>query len=170
MPKTSGPHTKTMVCHKCATGTMRPTNLRGRSLSYRDQSALTFDENLTVPVCDRCGDMRLRRSEVAKFSAVLERLRDARKREAVADFVTVIGAQFGDVPRYAWEDALGLSHGYLSRLESGTRTPDTPLEILMRWVALDSAGALRVLANLGHLPAQLRDRLAPEGARRKTRG
>lgn len=138
---------------------MRVTNLRGREFAHLDQPSLVFDEDLKVPVCDTCGDMRLRGAQVTRLSAVLERLRAVRKRQAISGFITVIREQFGDIQRHEWEGILGLSRGYLSRLESGTRTPDTALEIVMQWVARDRSKALRVLGDLGRLPASMRARL-----------
>lgn len=69
-----------VTCPSCEWGRFRPTNLRGRQLDYRG-TVVTVEEDLVVPVCDTCGDLRLGGEPTAALSRVLERQR-ARAEEA----------------------------------------------------------------------------------------
>jgi hypothetical protein len=138
-------------CYACETGIVRPTNLRGRAMDYRDARGLVIDEDLILPACDApdCGELLLGTGDTTALTTVLERLRAERKRQAVERFTARAAADFPDVPRGAWEDLLGLSRGYLSRLASGTRLPDTALEIVLTAFARDPRAALRVFELAG---------------------
>lgn len=63
-----------VTCPSCEWGHLRLTNLRGRQLDYRG-TMVTVDEDLVVPVCDTCGDLRLGGEWTAAVSRVLEHLR-----------------------------------------------------------------------------------------------
>lgn len=150
-------------CYVCDTGTVRPTNLHGRTFDYRDEVELIFDEDLVAPVCDVCGEIYLKGADSDRFGSVLERLRDERKRSAVVRFEETVAREFREVPRAAFEDMLGVSHGYLSRLARGTRTPDAPLEILLQAFAADPVQTLRLVAKARRLPPAILDALARRG-------
>ena len=154
---------KTKPCYACETGQVRPTNLRGREFNYRDEVGLIFDEDLTAPVCDKCGEIYLRGPASDHFGLVLERRRDMRKRAAVTDFEETLTREFRGIPKAAFEDMLGVSHGYLSRLARGSRTPDAALEILLRAFAADPIQTLRVVATARPLPEPIRNALAQRG-------
>ncbi len=154
-------------CYACGQGTVRSTNLRGRTFEYRDEIALTFDADLEAPVCDRCGELYLTGALTDQFSAVLEQLRLTRKRQAAEHFVHAVETRFPDVPRALWEDTLGLSRGYLSRLTSGSRVADAALEILLEGFAKEPETALRLCSLSGHVPLALTE--AVEQTKRATR-
>lgn len=147
----------TKPCYSCETGTMRRTNLRGRQFDYRDEFRLVFDEDYEVLACDNpaCGELRLGGERTARMNAVLERLRSTRKRAAAQNFVETAEREFPEVPRALWEDAFGLSRGYLSRVVTGKRLPDTPLEIVLEGFAREPRLALRLLKAAGRLPVPL---------------
>lgn len=148
-------HGKTLRCLSCREDGVALTNMKGRTFDLRDEDDLVFDEELLLPACGKCGELYMRGSALRRFSAVLERLHAARKREAIESFVAVIDREFADVPRQNWEDVLGISHGYLSRLLKGTRNLSTPLEVLMRGVAQEPTQALRFIAHSRRLPDAL---------------
>ena len=143
-------------CFSCESGTIRLASLKGRSFDYRDEFALVFDEKVEAPICDSCGELFLRGGLTAQFEAVLERLRAERKRTIVKKFISVSERDFPDVPRALWEDALGVSHGYLSRLVSGKKLPDTSLTILLAGFAKEPKRALELFSVSGHMPQELK--------------
>lgn len=147
-------------CYACETGTVRQTNLRERAFDYRDEVDLIFDEDVELPVCDACGEMSLNAAATKRLNVVLERLRAARKRSAVEAFIDTIGREYPTIPRAAWEQALGLSPGYLSRLASGNRLADTPLEILLAGFAKDPSAVIELIETTGHMPKVLMTHLA----------
>lgn len=155
-------------CFSCESGTIRLTPLEGRPFDYRDELALVFDEDVEAPICDRCGELFLRGALTARFEAVLERLRSERKRAIVKEFIDVSERDFPDVPRALWEDALGVSHGYLSRLVSGKKLPDTSLTILLAGFAKEPKKALELFSVSGHMPQELK-RLTQRATRRPAR-
>ena len=150
---------ETTRCLSCREDAVALQNMKGRTFDLRDEDDLVFDEELYLPACRKCGELYMRGLALRRFSAVLERLHAARKREAIESFVAVIDREFADVPRQNWEDVLGISHGYLSRLLKGTRNLSTPLEVLMRGVALEPTQALRFIAHSRRLPVALAEYL-----------
>jgi hypothetical protein len=150
---------ETARCLSCRVNAVTLQNVKGRKFDLRDEDDLVFDEQLYLPACGKCGELYLRGTALRRFSGILERLHAAKKREAIESFVAVIEREFADVPRQSWEDVLGISHGYLSRLTKGTRNLSTPLEVLMRGVAQEPVQALRVLARSRRLPGALAEYL-----------
>jgi hypothetical protein len=146
-------------CYTCEKGTVRVTNLRGRPFDYRDEIGLIFDADLEAPVCDHCGELYLSGALTQQFSDTLEQLRLARKREVAQHFVRTVETRYPLVPRSLWEDTLGISHGYLSRLASGARVPETSLAILLEGFAKEPETALRMFSLAGHLPHELSELL-----------
>ena len=153
------PATRARRCFACGKGTIRRTNLRGLTLSYRDEPDLLVTQDIELPRCDACGEMPLKSSETRRLSALLEGLRTARKRATVTKFIAFAESTFPDVPRYEWEQAFGLSTGYLSRLLT-TRLMDTPLEILLSGIAAKPYEALQLLSLTRALPPTLSSKLS----------
>jgi hypothetical protein len=108
--------------------------------------------------------MPLNGSDTHRLSALLEELRKDRKRATVTEFIAFAESAFPDVPRYEWEQAFGLSTGYLSRLVT-TRVMDTPLEILLSGITANPREALHLLSITRALPPTLSSKLS-ELARR----
>lgn len=150
---------QTARCLSCREDAVTRQNIEGRAFDLRDEHDLLFDEALWLPVCGACGELHLRGASLRRFSVVLERLYAVKKREVVESFMSVIDGEFADVPRQSWEDMLGISHGYLSRLLKGTRNLSTPLEVLMRGVALEPVQALRFISHSRRLPPVLAEYL-----------
>ena len=148
-------------CYACETGTVRWTNLRGRTFAYRDEVALVFDEDLEALVCDTCDEIALDAATTKRLDVVLERLRAEQKQAAAAQFVDItLRRDYPTVPRSAWEQALGLSPGYLSRLASGSRLADTALEILLVGFAKRPSLVIDLIETAGHMPKPLMNHLA----------
>jgi hypothetical protein len=143
----------TKPCYACETGTVRPANLRGTTLAYRDEPDLVIDRDVVVPRCDTCGEMWLQARDTAKLNDVLEALRLVRKRQAAEGFVSVVERRYPEVPRAAWEDLFGLSRGYLSRLISGKKVADTPLELWLFGFAQQPDAVLLLLGKTRPLPS-----------------
>lgn len=150
---------ETSRCLSCREQAVTLQNVKGRTFDLRDEDDLVFDEDVKLPLCGNCGELYMRGAALQRFSGVLERLHAAKKREVIESFVEVIDREFADVPRQSWEDMLGISHGYLSRLLKGTRNLSTPLEVLMRGVAQEPAQALRFIAHSRRLPGALAEYL-----------
>ena len=150
---------KTTPCYACDTGTVVETNLRGRKFNYLDELNLVFDEDLVAPVCDTCGELYLGGTVTQPFGDALERLRLSRKQSAAVHFVERVEREYPAVPRALWEESLSLSHGYLSRVASGKRVPDTLLEIFLEGFSRDPEAALRLLEAAGHMPDALAEAL-----------
>ena len=144
-------------CYACETGMVSKQNLRGRQFSYRDEPVLEFAEDLEAPICNKCGELYLRGDVAKQFNTTLERLRIERKREAARHFVQAAQKHFAGIPRRKWEALFGLSPGYISRLESGTRTADGPLAIILEGFARDPGMALQLIAASGRVvPDEIR--------------
>jgi hypothetical protein len=144
----------TEPCFACESGTVRPTNLMGTRLRYKDEPDLLVSRDIVVPRCDACEEMPLSAKETRHLSRLLEELRTERKHATLASFVKTVEKEFPDVPRYEWEEAFGLSKGYLSRLMK-TRVMDTPLEILLSGIAHRPKEGVRLLALTRALPPAL---------------
>jgi hypothetical protein len=157
-------------CYACETGTVRLAQVHGRAFDYRDEVGLVVDEDIQLPVCDTCGEMPLNAAATKRLNVVLERLRAERKQSAVKRFIETVGREYPTVPRAAWEQALGLSPGYLSRLVSGNRLADTPLEILLAGFAKNPGVVIDLIEATGHMPKQLMAHLArAKSPRRRVR-
>ena len=141
-------------CLACESGTVRPTNLLGTKLRYKDEPDLLVTRDIVVPRCDGCGEMPLSATETRQLSRLLEALRTERKHATLACFVKTVEKEFPEVPRYEWEEAFGLSKGYFSRLMK-TRVMDTPLEILLSGIAHHPKEGIRLLALTRALPPAL---------------
>lgn len=142
-------------CLMCRKEAVTLQNMRGRAFDLRDEDNLVFDVDLTFPRCDACGELYARGESAQLFSETLERLHAAAKRDAVVSFVATIEREFANVPRQSWEDILGISRGYLSRLEKGSRNLTTPLEVILRGLTREPKQTLRVIANSRKLPEEL---------------
>jgi hypothetical protein len=146
-------------CLFCRQNAVSVRELSGRTFDLRDEYDLRFDESMRVPICTKCGDVYVRGASLQRFSEVLERLYDERKRKAVEEFVSVIDHEFADVPRHRWEELLGVSPGYISRLLKGSRNLSTPLEVLMRGVTREPKQTLRMIGYSRRLPPALAARI-----------
>ena len=146
-------------CLFCRQNAVSVRELKGRTFDLRDEYDLRFDESMRVPICTKCGDVYVRGASLRRFSDVLERLYDERKRAAVEDFVAVIDHDFSDVPRHRWEEVLGVSAGYVSRLQKGSRNLSGPLEVLMRGLTRAPLETLRIIGYSRRLPAALAARV-----------
>ncbi|MHB1265926.1 MAG: hypothetical protein ACYC1S_16180 [Gemmatimonadaceae bacterium] len=142
-------------CVACGEDAVRLQNLRGRVFELRDENDLVFDEDLVVPVCAACKEFYVRGPTLERFSDALERLHAAKKRATVDQFVEKIEREFADVPRQSWEDALGLSRGYLSRIQRGTRALSLHIEMFMRGVVAEPLPTLKLIKLSRRLPAEL---------------
>jgi hypothetical protein len=160
---------KAKPCYACDTGTLHQTNLKGRAFDYRDEVGLEFDEDLHAPVCDVCGEVYLKGELTQRFSDVLDRLRSARKSASAAHFAERAEREFPDVSRTQWEEMLGLSPGYISRVATGARVPQTVLAMFLECFAREPETALRVVSVAGRMTTGLSDALARnERARRQS--
>ncbi|MHB1265932.1 MAG: hypothetical protein ACYC1S_16210 [Gemmatimonadaceae bacterium] len=139
----------------CQEDAVRLQNLRGRVFELRDENDLVFDEDLVVPVCAACNEFYVRGESLQRVSDALERLHAAKKRATVDQFVEKIEREFADVPRQSWEDALGLSPGYLSRIQRGTRALSLHIEIFMRGIIVEPRETLKLIKLSRRLPAEL---------------
>jgi hypothetical protein len=108
----------------------------------------------------RAGRCPLNAAATKRLNVVLERLRAERKQSVVKRFIEIVGREYPTVPRAAWEQAFGLSPGYLSRLASGHRLADTPLEILLAGFAKNPSNVLDLIEATGHMPKLLMAHLA----------
>jgi len=146
-------------CPACRANALKLRNLKGRAFSLRDEDELVLDVDLKAPACGACGEVFIKGAVQKKFSDALERLYLARKREAVVAFLAVTDERF-HLPRHQWESLLGVSPGYLSRLLRERRVPSTSLEVVLRAVARDPIGGLRMLSYTRKLPKELEAMLA----------
>lgn len=113
-------------------GTLKPRARRGRRVSYKVVPVLVLPEDLRLPTCERCGktwvdpaDPPVGRVLEREYGRVLRRLAPR-----IIERATVGTGQA------AMERALGLSHGYLSRLRAEDGTPSTTLLALLHMLGL----------------------------------
>jgi hypothetical protein len=151
----------TMPCAVCEEGTVRPTDLYGQRMPYRDEPSLRFDEHVTVMACDTCGERYLRADEPARIEHVLTRLYADQRRDIARAFEARVGEVAPGVALSTWEQAFGLSRGYISRLASGRKTADTRLEIILEGMIKAPHETLCMLDRTGRLPDEIRRAARP---------
>lgn len=108
-----------MRCYECG-GAVELRAAPGRTMPYRNMTALELPADLELPTCTSCGEMFLNERLTDKVDAVLEEKYDDAVRARV---LTALEALQHEVPQQALESLLGLSQGYLSKIRKKKTTP-----------------------------------------------
>lgn len=150
---------KARACGNCGEGMLRPTNVAGMAMEYRDDPAVRVRTQVVLPVCDVCGDMALNAEQTEALDAALEesyRRKRLRQQRALINDLRRAGLTQTHIERFA-----NLSPGYVSKLRKGK---------------LASGGTFRLLYLLHEIPRQaveivsrLDPRLNEAGARLEAR-
>lgn len=108
---------KERSCGACGEGMMRPRNVRGTMMGYRDDPAVRIRTDLILPICDACGDSALDEPMTDALDDVLEAayVRKRRKMQcALINDLQKRGFTDRQIERFA-----SVSPGYLSKLRQG---------------------------------------------------
>jgi hypothetical protein len=134
-------------CYFCGEGTIRPRNLRGSVLPYRDEREIPVEADVFVPTCDRCDESLLDEESSAALDSVLEptyrRLRAERVQHELGLVLSALEITQTDLERL-----LGLSPGYVSKLLKGKRVAETPLYRFVHLLNANPQFGLRALADV----------------------
>ncbi len=124
---------------------MRP----GRTVRYRNMTALPVPEDLPIPTCSRCHAEYIDAETATALEGALRqayrRALQLRARQAI-DLVTK------HISQRRLELLLGLSQGYLSRLRAGAGNPSPELVSHLALIAHDPAARLQELQRYWALP------------------
>ena len=133
------------TCGTCGEGNFRETNVRGKSFPFKDEPAVSVGEDVILPVCDACGEMRLDAHQTEAFSSALGRSYKRgliRKQRALINDLCEMG-----ITQQQLERALALSPGYASKLRTGKVASVTTYRFLYLLHARPSE-TLQVLARM----------------------
>lgn len=143
-----------MLCPECGTRTVELRAQPGRTLPYRHFPALPVPDDLVLPTCTRCGDVRIGAKEAELLDAALEK--------AAAEALASVGKKAIEAiqevaTQKEIEAKLGLSPGYLSKIKRGREVPSAALVSALVMVAV-RPGRLRELESVwatGALPPRI---------------
>lgn len=96
---------------------LRPANVAGSVMQYRDDPHVRIRDELILPVCDVCGDMTFTQEQAAALDAALEtsyRRKRLRQQRALINDLRRAGLTQVQIERFA-----NLSPGYVSKLRKG---------------------------------------------------
>lgn len=125
------PRTRAPMCYTCEIGHFHPRNVKGMTFDYRDEPALVVEEELVLPTCDHCGEMRLSPAQADALDAALARAYDHRR---IAQTTALLDdlKQRVHLRQNEIEHILGLSHGYVSKAQKGVKVFSAPTYRLLR--------------------------------------
>ena len=132
-------------CGGCGMGMLRPANVAGMVMGHRDDPCVRVREDLTLPVCDACGDMALNEEDTDALDAALERSyrrKRLRQQRAMINDLRRAGLTQVQIERFAT-----LSPGYVSKLRKGKLASGATFRLLYLLHALPRE-ALRVVSRL----------------------
>ena len=104
-------------CGACGEGMMRPQNVRGMTMRYRDDPAVRIRSDLVLPVCDVCGDSALDGPMTDALDDVLEAAYLRKRRKVQCALINDLRKR-GFTQRQI-EQFASVSPGYLSKLRQG---------------------------------------------------
>jgi hypothetical protein len=114
-------------------------------MRYRTFSSLGVPEDIPIPTCDSCGAEWLTESVARMLDEAMEAVYRRVLREKALGALDLLS-------RHATlrqiEELLGLSHGYLSKLRSGTRVPSANIVGHLALLARSPRRRLRELADV----------------------
>ncbi len=153
-------------CGACGEGMLRPMNIVGMVMDYRDDPSVRVRDDLVLPVCDMCGDMTFTLEQAEALDAILERsYRRKRLRQqcAVINDLRRRGLTQVQIERFAY-----LSPGYVSKLRKGKLASGATFRLLYLLHAFPDE-ALRAVSRLDprlqEARASLKPRTSPARAR-----
>jgi hypothetical protein len=120
-------------CVECGAGTVRPQARAGR-VAQHCALALPVPADLEIPTCDNCGEEWISDSAARAIDTALRPEYERRLRELATGAIDAL-LESGDATKGAVEKALGLSHGYLSKVTSGAKTPSEALVLALAFLA-----------------------------------
>jgi hypothetical protein len=132
-------------CGGCGMGMLRPTNVAGMVMGHRDDPRVRIREELTLPVCDVCGDMALNAEHTDALDDALERSyrrKRLRQQRALINDLRRAGLTQVQIERFA-----NLSPGYVSKLRKGKLASGATFRLLYLLHAFPRE-ALRVVSRL----------------------
>lgn len=139
-------------CPVCGIGVVRPVASPGRFARYKTMARVPIPGDVEIPTCDRCRSEFIDDATARRVDAALDSVFQAELKRRAATSIESI-SRF--VPQRRLEMLLGLSHGYISKLRSGERTPSPELVSHLGLIARDPARRIRELeASWGGAPLE----------------
>lgn len=133
---------ETTICSNCGKGTVEPLRKRGRSMTFRNFSALELPEALAIPTCTNCGEEWFD----AETTEALERsLSDVASKALTSLSVEAIAVLAEHTAQRDLEDLLDLSRGYLSKVKHGKEKPSAMLVALLALLSRNPEGRVEEL-------------------------
>lgn len=121
-------------CPECGQGRIHPQAKPGRTERYKTMEALPLPDDLLIPTCDVCGAEWM---DARTAKAVDEALEITYQRELSTRAQAALERLVQQTTQRELEHLLGLSHGYLSKLRSGSSTPSPELVSHLAMLAAD---------------------------------
>ena len=115
-------------CGSCGEGMLRLTNLRGMVMDHKDDPAVRIRSDVSLPVCDICGDMTMRPEQAVALDNALEEAYVAKRRRLQRALINDLrrrGFTQGQIEEFA-----SVSPGYLSKLRNGKVASGSTLRLL----------------------------------------
>jgi hypothetical protein len=133
---------KKFRCAQCGKGTVRPVAREGRREFYKTME-VSVPGDFAIPTCDHCGEEWLNASQTTALDAALEEVYgDELCRLATEQLTRLIES---GVEQKRIEQALGLSHGYLSHVKAARNAPSPMLVSELVLLAKDPERRLKEL-------------------------
>ena len=129
-----------LICPECGSGKITPQAQAGRTSRYRTLSGLPVPDDFEIPTCDQCGSEWIDAATAKAMDVVLEKRYREQLHKMALEALDVLSAH---TSQRRLEQLLGLSHGYLSKIRSGSSTPGVTLVSCLRLLAVDPASRLQ---------------------------
>ena len=136
-------------CLKCSALTVQLRRRPGRTVRFRNMTALPVPDDFPIPTCRRCCAEYIDLDTAALLDVALVEayVSELRRRVRIA-----IDRIIEHISQRRLELLLGLSQGYLSRLRAGSGRPSAPLVALLMFLALDPPARLAELDRFASEP------------------
>lgn len=116
------------TCPSCGEGKIIDEARPGRTMRYRQISALELPDDLKIPTCSHCGEEWLDAETTTHIQAALE---EAYRKELIDRSNRAIQKLRKAIPQRDLESLIGVSGGLLSKIRSGKDTSPLLTSLLM---------------------------------------
>ena len=121
-------------CVKCGGNTVRLRMRPGRTIHYRNITALAVPETIPIPTCSRCHAEYIDEETASALERALQEVYSTALRQRAREAIDIL-TQHSSQRRL--ELLLGLSQGYLCRIKEGKGQPSATLCTLLGLLSLE---------------------------------
>lgn len=125
---------KNKRCQECGQGEIEPALKSGRTERYKTMAALPVPDDFPIPTCTVCGSEWMDAALAQSLDDALDRVYQKELSVRAKEAIETIAAH---KTQRALEQLMGLSHGYLSKIRSGAKTPSAELVSHLALIAED---------------------------------